>query len=398
GTIVHSPLHYRDKITEGGIMNEVFNLIPKETLYKKAGIEFMRFNTIFQLYALKKSQPEIFEKCDKILFMPDLFGYLLTGNTTCEYTITSTSGLINLDTKQADKEILDKLELKTTLFPDICKPGTVLGTLKPELASELSISEIKVITGAGHDTTDAVVAAPLTGTNNCFISCGTWSLLGIESDLPNTGNEAFNYNFTNEGGYNDKILFLKNISGLWLLQESRRQWIQEGEDLSFEQIGEAISKNTSPDVYLDAELEEFASPGNLPVLFNRFLESTGQKQLTDKIDTAQCILESLTLSYNYRIKQLEQICGKKFSAINIIGGGTKDTNLMQYTANATGKKVIAGPAEATALGNIIIQLICAGVIGNTEEARGKITGVKIYLPAEEDVWELKRRKFAALKG
>jgi rhamnulokinase/L-fuculokinase len=397
GVFVHSPLHYRDKLTEGSIMEEVFKIIPKEILYKKTGIEFMRFNTIFQLYALKKLQPAIFEKAGKILFMPDLFGFLLTGNAACEYTVASTSGLINLETKQVDAEILNLLDIKPSLFPDICKPGAELGTLKSGLMRELGIGKVKVITGAGHDTADAVVAAPLKNNDSCFISCGTWSLLGTENTAPETGDSAYNFNFTNEGGYNDKILFLKNISGLWLLQESRRQWIQEGETLSFAGIGEAIAKNISPDVYLDVEREEFGSPGNLPALFNRFFETTGQKQLTDKIDIAQCVLENLALSYDYRIKQLEQITGKNFPDINITGGGTQDKNLMQYTANATGRKVIAGPAEATALGNIIVQLICAGVIENVNEARAKITGIVTYLPEDQTTWELKRKKFNSMK-
>jgi len=397
GALVHSPLHYRDKLTEGGVMNEVFEIVPKETLYQSTGIEFMRYNTIFQLYALKKLRPKIFEKADKILFMPDLFGFLLTGKTACEYTIASTSGLINLKTRQVDEEILGSLGIKPSLFPAICKPGTVLGTLKEDLARELGIGEVTVITGAGHDTADAVIAAPLHDADRCYISCGTWSLLGIESSAPKTGEAAFTCNFTNEGGYNGKILFLKNISGLWLLQESRRQWMLEGENLEFNEIEAAVAKNTSPDVYLDVERGEFGSPGNLPALFNSYFETTGQKHLTNKIDIAQCVLESLALSYDYRIKQLEHITGKNFSAINIIGGGSRDTNLMQYTANATGKKVIAGPAEATALGNVIVQLICAGVIKNVEEARTKITALVTYLPENETVWNLKRQKFTALK-
>jgi len=398
GAIVHSPLHYRDRLTEGGVMNDVFEIVPKEILYKSTGIEFMRFNTIFQLYALKKLRPEIFEKADKILFIPDIFGFLLTGEIACEYTIASTSGLINLKTGQADAEILNRLGIKPSLFPVICKSGETLGTLKPDLARELGIGEVTVITGAGHDTADAVIAAPLDATDRCYISCGTWSLLGIESSAPTTGDDAFKYNFTNEGGYNRKILLLKNISGLWLLQESRRQWMMDGENLTFNDIENAVAKNTSPDVYLDVERGEFGSPGNLPALFNSYFEATGQKRLVNKIDIAHCVLESLALSYDYRIKQLEHITGRNFNAINIIGGGSRDTNLMQYTANAAGKKVIAGPAEATALGNIIVQLISAGVIKNVEEARAKITGLVTYLPQDEATWELKRQKFAALKN
>jgi len=403
GDIIHSPLHYRDKITEGSIMEEVFNLIPKEVLYKKTGIEFMRFNTIFQLYALKKLRLDIFERSDKLLFMPDLYNYLLTGKINCEYTIASTSALLNLETKQPDIEILNLLGIKASLFPLVTKPGTELGLIKREIADELGIPQIKIISGAGHDTAGAVAAAPLEK-DNCFISCGTWSLLGAENEAANTADTAFYFNFTNEGGYNDKILFLKNISGLWLLQECRRQWIQDGDEISFAQIGEAVAKNISPDVYIDVERDEFASPGNLPVLFNKYLKTTGQKQLTNKIDIAQCVLESLALSYDKRIKQLEQITGKRFSAINIIGGGTLDTNLMQYAANACGKKVIAGPAEASGLGNIIVQLISAGAICNADEAREKIlnikiddkTEVKIYTPRAENTWELKKKQYAAI--
>jgi len=398
GALVHSPLHYRDRLTEGNVMKEVFEIVPKETLYNSTGIEFMRFNTIFQLYALKKLRPAIFEKADKILFMPDLFGFLLTGKIACEYTIASTSGLINLKTRQADAEILNRLGIKPSLFPAVCGSGQALGTLKPDLADELGIDGVRVITGAGHDTADAVIAAPLDDTDRCYISCGTWSLLGIESSAPETGGDAFTCNFTNEGGYNGKILFLKNISGLWLLQESLRQWTLEGEKLTFNEIEDAAAKNTSPDVYLDVERGEFGSPGNLPALFNNYFEATGQKKLVNKIDIAQCVLESLALSYDYRIKQLERITGRNLTAITVIGGGSRDTNLMQYTANAAGKKVIAGPAEATALGNIIVQLISAGVIKNVEEARAKITGLVTYLPQDEAAWELKRQKFAALKN
>ena len=397
GSLLHSPLHYRDSLTEGGVMDEVFEIVPKKTLYNRTGIEFMRYNTIFQLYALKKLHPAIFEKADKILFMPDLFGFLLTGKIACEHTIASTSGLINLKTGQPDIEILDKLGIKPSLFPVICNSGETLGTIKPDLARELGTGEIMVITGAGHDTAGAVIAAPLVDTDRCYISCGTWSLLGIESSAPETGDDAYKYNFTNEGGYNGKILFLKNISGLWLLQESCRQWALEGKNFSFDEIEAAVAKNISPDVYLDVERGEFGSPGNLPALFHRYFEKTGQKKIVNKIDIAQCVLESLALSYDYRIKQLERITGKKFSAVNIIGGGSRDTNLMRYTANAAGKKIITGPAEAAALGNIIVQLIHAGVIKNAEEARAKITGLVTYLPQDEAIWEKKRQKFAALK-
>ncbi|MDR0443525.1 MAG: rhamnulokinase [Treponema sp.] len=398
GAIVHSPLCYRDKLTED-VMDEVFEIMPKETMYNSAGIEFMRFNTIFQLYALKKWQPEIFEKADKLLFMPDLFAFLLTGKTACEYTIASTSGLLNLKTKQPDANMLNKLGIRQSLFPQVCKPGTALGTLKPELALELSVPEIKIITGAGHDTADAVIAAPLAGAESgdaCYISCGTWSLLGVESFSPITSNAAFECNFTNEGGYNDTIRFLKNISGLWLLQESRRQWKKEGTNLSFAEIEAAMAKNVSPDVYLDVERGEFGSPGDLPALFSNFFAATGQRQLNDKIDLAQCIFESLALNYDYRIRQLEQITGRNFSAINVIGGGAQDTNLMQYTANAAGKKVIAGPVEATAMGNIIVQLISAGVIKSVQDARAAITGVVNYMPKDETIWSEKRRKYSAL--
>ncbi len=217
--------------------------------------------------------------------------------------------------------------------------------------------------------------------------------MGIESSSPITGKEAYDCNFTNESGINDTILFLKNISGLWLLQESRGQWKREGETLSYAGIEDAIANNASPEVYLDAELNDFGAPGDLPSLFNKFFRETGQKPLKNKIDIAHCIMESLALSYDYRIRQLERITGKKFNAVNIIGGGSKDTNLMRFTANATGKKVIAGPSEATAIGNIIIQLIAAGELKSVKEAREKIEGLVSYLPTNGEIWSGKREKF-----
>jgi rhamnulokinase/L-fuculokinase len=397
GRMVHSPLHYRDKITEG-IMNEVFNIINKEALYEHAGIEFMRYNTIFQLYALKKIKPEIFEKTDKLLFMPDLFTYLLTGIKSCEKTIASTSGIINLVTGQPDEYILQKIGIKKSLFPEVCKSPQEAGFLKDDLARELGVEQIKIITGAGHDTANAVVAAPLKNEDSCYISCGTWSLLGIESKSAITNNAAYNCNFTNESGFDDTVLFLKNISGLWLLHESRNQWKRESKTLSYAEIEAAISNNISSETYLDVELNEFSTPGNLPSLFNKFFKSTGQRQLKDKIDIVQCILESLALSYDYRIRQLEHITGKKFKSINIIGGGSKDTNLMRFTANATGKKVISGPAEATAMGNVIIQLIAADAVKSVKDARDKIDNLITYLPENEELWNRKREKFLAIIG
>ncbi len=397
GRLLENPVNYRDKRTVG-VKEKAFEVCGKENMYKAAGLQFNDFNTIFQLYSLKLQRPELLERAETLLFIPDLLAYFLTGEKSVEYTIASTSELLDAKKRDYDFGMLEKLGIKKEIMPKIVKPGTVKGKLSADIAEELGIDRIDVIASASHDTASAVAAAPIKkGESSCFISCGTWSLLGAELDEPIINDVSFAEDFTNEGGVENTIRFLKNISGLWLMQETRRQWIREGEDISFKDIDKMLETEKSADVYIDPTRSEFVAPGNMPKRIDDFLIRTNQKIPASKGQTALCILESLALTYRYYIEALEKILGKKIDVIHIIGGGVKDVNLCKFTANATGKKVTAGPVEATAIGNISVQLIAKGAIKDIESARKQISDVKEYLPEDGDVWTEKYAKFLKIK-
>ena len=397
GRLLENPVNYRDKRTVG-VKEKAFEVCGKENMYKAAGLQFNDFNTIFQLYSLKLQRPELLERAETLLFIPDLLAYFLTGEKSVEYTIASTSELLDAKKRDYDFGMLEKLGIKKEIMPKIVKPGTVKGKLSADIAEELGIDRIDVIASASHDTASAVAAAPIKkGESSCFISCGTWSLLGAELDEPIINDVSFAEDFTYEGGVENTIRFLKNISGLWLMQETRRQWIREGEDISFKDIDKMLETEKSADVYIDPTRSEFVAPGNMPKRIDDFLIRTNQKIPASKGQTALCILESLALTYRYYIEALEKILGKKIDVIHLIGGGVKDVNLCKFTANATGKKVTAGPVEATAIGNISVQLIAKGAIKDIESARKQISDVKEYLPEDGDVWAEKYAKFLKIK-
>ena len=397
GRLLENPVNYRDKRTVG-VKEKAFEVCGKENMYKAAGLQFNDFNTIFQLYSLKLQRPELLERAETLLFIPDLLAYFLTGEKSVEYTIASTSELLDAKKRDYDFGMLEKLGIKKEIMPKIVKPGTVKGKLSAEIAEELGIDRIDVIASASHDTASAVAAAPIKkGESSCFISCGTWSLLGAELDEPIINDVSFAEDFTNEGGVENTIRFLKNISGLWLMLETRRQWIREGEDISFKDIDKMLETEKSADVYIDPTRSEFVAPGNMPKRIDDFLIRTNQKTPESKGQTALCILESLALTYRYYIEALEKILGRKIDVIHIIGGGVKDVNLCKFTANATGKKVTAGPVEATAIGNISVQLIAKGAIKDIESARKQISDVKEYLPEDAGIWAEKYAKFLKIK-
>lgn len=397
GRLLENPVNYRDKRTVG-VKEKAFEVCGKENMYKAAGLQFNDFNTIFQLYSIKLQRPELLERAETLLFIPDLLAYFLTGEKSVEYTIASTSELLDAKKRDYDFGMLEKLGIKKEIMPKIVKPGTVKGKLSAEIAEELGIDRIDVIASASHDTASAVAAAPIKkGESSCFISCGTWSLLGAELDEPIINDVSFAEDFTNEGGVENTIRFLKNISGLWLMQETRRQWIREGEDISFKDIDKMLETEKSADVYIDPTRSEFVAPGNMPKRIDDFLIRTNQKTPESKGQTALCILESLALTYRYYIEALEKILGRKIDVIHIIGGGVKDVNLCKFTANATGKKVTAGPVEATAIGNISVQLIAKGAIKDIESARKQISDVKEYLPEDAGIWAEKYAKFLKIK-
>ena len=395
GNLLENPVHYRDKRTEG-IMDEAFKMMSREEIYNRTGIQFMAFNTLFQLVYLSKYRKDLLARADKFLFIPDLFNYLLTGEKHTEYTIASTSQMIDAFTRDWDKEMLEKLEIPTNILCDIIKTGSVYGKLSDEICEELNAPKVDVIAIASHDTGSAVVAVPALDDDFVYISCGTWSLFGVETKEPIINELSEKYNFTNEGGFDNTIRFLKNIMGLWLIQESRRQWIREGKDVTFASLEQDALKEEAFRSFIDPDAPDFVSPGNLPQRVKDFCARTNQPIPENIGQVMRCIYESLAMKYRYSKENIMKITGKDCKAINIIGGGTKDKFLCQLTANACGVKVVAGPIEATALGNIAVVLQSLGEISSLAEARKIVRNsfdALEYSPVDTDKWDVAYEKF-----
>ncbi len=398
GNLLENPVHYRD-VRSQGMMEEVFRVVPQKEIYEKTGIQFVEINTLYHLYSILKNRPQVLEQAETLLFIPDLFAYMLTGKKNVEYTIASTSQLLNAEKRDWDYDLIERLGFRKSLFPPVSQPGNVIGKLSADIAEELGIGQVDIIACGSHDTASAVVAAPIEkGEKSCYISCGTWSLLGAEIEKPLINEDSFARNFTNEGGYEGTIRFLKNISGLWILQETRRQWIREGDNISFKDIDKMLLTEKSANVYIDPDYEPFSKPGNMPAKINAFLKATGQALPATKGQMALCILESLAMTYRYYIEQLEQILGDPMEVVHLIGGGTKDVNLCRFTANVTGKKVTAGPTEATAIGNIVVQLIAQGAVADMAQGRKLSDDLKVYMPENAAEWDRKYQDYLKFKG
>lgn len=399
GRLLENPVHYRDTRTEG-IMDEVFGAVPRDELYRRTGIQFMNFNTLFQLYYLATRRPELLAKAKKMLFMPDLMGYFLTGSHVTEYTDASTSQMLDPWKRNWDRDLLKKLRIPTGMLGEIVQPGTKVGVLTKEIREELGAPAIDVVAVAGHDTGSAVAAVPAAaGENSAYLSCGTWSLLGVEADEPIVTDASLAYNYTNEGGYNGKIRFLKNIIGLWLMQECRRDWNAKGEKLSFADIDKYTAETPSLQRFIDPDDPPFNAPGNMPGKIVDFCRRTGQSVPEGKGEFARMIADSLSLKYRRTVEELERLRGRKIDLLRIIGGGVKDRFVCQCTANALNRPVMAGPVEATALGNIAVQLIACGEFADLSEAREAIARsfpVKTYEPQDAALWDDAYGKYCAI--
>ena len=319
GDLLESAVHYRDDRTIG-MQEEVFKAISKEEVYNLTGNQFENFNTIFQLYSLVQKRPWILERADTLLLTPDLFNYFLTGEKKAEYTMASTTQLMDAKNKVWSDRILDALRIPKKLLPEIVPSGTVVGTLRSSICEELGVESAKVIAIAGHDTQSAVVSVPTQEEDFIFISCGTWSLFGTELKEPVIAKESFELNVSNEGGYGGTYNFLKNIIGLWLAQESRRQWIREGKEYGFGELEQMAQEAEPFQSFIDPDSPEFNTTGDIPGRIRAFCERTGQKVPETIGDIMCCINQSLALKYRYTLEQIETCTGKHFNVINMIGG------------------------------------------------------------------------------
>ena len=369
GNLIENPFAYRDSRTND-MMAKVFQVMSQRNLYKRTGIQFMEFNSLYQLYSMLGS--ETLDKADKLLFMPDLFNYFLCGEKICEYTIASTSQMINAKHRKWDSGLFDILGLPEKIMPSLIEPGKVIGQLTPEVQQAAGMQAVDVIAIGAHDTASAVAAVPMAGKNCAYLSSGTWSLVGIESNVPIINDESYKFSFTNEGGVNSDYRFLKNTMGLWLLQQSRKNWQQQGNSYEYDELVQMAKEAKSFYAIINPDDEVFLNPSDMPQAIAEFCRKTNQNIPQDAGQFTRLILESLALKYRFIIEKINEMTGSPVEALHIVGGGSQNELLNQFTANALGIPVIAGPVEATAIGNILVQLIAKGVIGSLDEGRALV--------------------------
>jgi len=370
GELVLTPHHYRDTRLNG-IMERTFAVVPEKEMFAETGLQFMQFNSLFQLYAARLAGSPAVDAAARLLFVPDLLSYWLSGVQKNELTIVSTSQMYNPATRTWSTKVFDRLGLPTQILGEIVQPGTKLGALLPELQDNCALGPVPVFASASHDTASAVAAVPATGDKPwCYISSGTWSLMGVELPEPIMTEKARELTLTNEVGAEGRIRLLKNIAGLWLVQECRRAWMLEGKEYSYAQLAQmaadapAFTALTVPDAFLE--------PGHMPERLAKFCKRTGQPVPAQPGGMVRMILESLALRYRQVLESLEALTGQRIEVIHIVGGGSQNKLLNRFVAEATGRTVVAGPTEATAAGNILVQAIGAGHLDSLEAARAVV--------------------------
>ncbi len=388
GRLLENPVNYRDGRTDG-MVEKLAEIIPLEELYGMTGTQIMQINTLFQLFSLVQNRKDLLERTDRMLFIPDLFNYFLTGVKAAEYTIASTSQLLDANHGWC-RELFERLSIPTEMLCDIVKPGEQIGQLSEAICSELGAPAAKVIASASHDTASAVVSVPSLEEDFVFISCGTWSLMGTELKHPIMDKKSKDFNITNEGGYDYTTRYLKNIMGLWLIQETRRQLGRMGQDYSYAQLEQEALKVAPFQSFIDPDAPEFLKPGHIIEDIKEFCKKSGQRVPETVGEIMRCIYESLAMKYRYVFEFLKTSAGKNYAQINVVGGGTKDGFLCQLCANACNTKVVAGPIEATAMGNIAVQLMSLGYIKDLKAARQAVINsfpVKEFKPENTAQWD-----------
>ena len=393
GDLLENPYHYRDGRTAGA-MEAVFERVSRERIYAITGIQFLPINTIYQLFAACRATPKLIDAARALVTIPDLLNYWLTGALTAEYTVATTTQFIDARTRTWARRMLEEIGLPTRLLQPLVEPGTIIGPLQPGVSA--SFAGTPVVAPACHDTASAVASLSATGTT-AFLSSGTWSLLGTEVDAPVINASALALNFTNEGGVCGTTRLLKNIGGLWLLQACRVHWRSQGQDLPYDMlVAGAADERLAFRSLIDPDYPPFLNPANMPATIADYCRMTGQPEPDAPSAFARAILESLAFKYRAVLESLEALTGRRFDEIRIVGGGARNPLLKQWTANATGRTVSAGPAEATALGNIGLQMMATGAVGSLSEAREVIHRsfpVERCDPIDADRWDAEYRRF-----
>jgi rhamnulokinase len=394
GELLQNPYHYRDNRTHG-VMDEVFRIVPKEEIYRMTGIQFMPINTLYQLFSSKKNTPGILNATQRLITIPDLFNYWLTGNAVCEFTNATTTQMVDPRTRTWATDLIDRLQLPARLLPPIVEPGSLLGKLRSELAGDSALAGTNVIAPACHDTGSAI-AAISAREGTAFLSSGTWSLLGTEIDAPVITDAALRLNFTNEGGVNGTTRLLKNVMGLWMLRCCRQSWAEQGWECDYRELMELASQEKPFQHLVDPDDELFLRPDNMCDAIAAYCRKTQQPVPAGPAAYVRTILESLAMKYRFVIRNLERLIDRPIEQIRVIGGGSKNRLLNQFTSDATGRRVLAGPAEATALGNIAIQILARGDAASLEEVRAVVDRsfpVEVFEPSETDQWNKQVERF-----
>ena len=399
GALFSPQYHYRDGRTEG-MEREFFLKMPYSELYALSGIQSQSINTLYQLAADMKYRPFVTDNASCALWTPDLFGYFLTGERVSEYTIASTGGFLDARRRKADSDILSKIGIRADMFPDIVMPGDFSVPLLPEI-KEYTGSKASLVTVPSHDTASAFLAAPSSSEDAIFLSSGTWSIMGVMADEPVLSAEAMEHGFSNEGGAFGRITLIKNIMGLWIEQESRRQWRREGKSYTFDELSAAAAEAQPLRSLINPFDPIFTPEGNMPQRIAEYCKKTGKTVPESVGETVRCIFDSLALCYRKTADNIEKLTGKRYNIINIIGGGTKERLLSALTASTTGKYVVAGPDEATALGNIAVQAYAAGELSSESDIREAVkrsSAIEEFAPdsSVKEMWDEGYERFLSL--
>ena len=397
--ILGYPFHYRDSRTDG-MPEKAFETVPREELYLQTGTQVAPFNTLYQLLAEQTQQVNLLEVADQLLLMPDFLLFVLSGKKIGEYTIVSTTGLANPNRRNWNWKLVEVFGFPRRIFPNVVEAGTVIGHLQEELARRTGVDpETPVIASASHDTGAAVASVPADADGWAFLSSGTWSLMGVEINKPILNSEAMTYNFTNEGGVNGTIRFLKNIMGLWPIQECRRAWQHDGKDYNYEDLKQLALENGPAGAWIDVDDSRFLKAGNMPGKIRDFLRETNQTYRDDAGWVTRCVLESLAFKYRTTIHEIESITGQPIKQLFAVGGGIKNHLLNQLTADAINRELITGPVEGTIAGNIGVQAIARGDIASIGELRKMVRRsftLEKYEPQNPDYFQTNEKKFLAV--
>lgn len=398
GSLLGAPYAYRDPHTVGA-PDKYFALIPREKVYELTGIQVMNFNSLYQLFALSQENNSLLKAAKEVLFMPDVLAYLLTGKKVIEYTIASTSQILNPRTKQFEAVLLENAGVSVSLLGNIVMPGHVIGTLKDDIAVECELGKVPVVAVAGHDTASAVAAVPALDENFAYLSSGTWSLMGIEVQNAIIKEDSARLNFTNEGGVEGTTRFLKNITGMWLLEQCLKEWKKEGITYEYEKLVQMADSVPAFQSMIDPDHLSFANPASMRQAIVDYCISTDQYIPSSHAEMVRCIFESLALKYNYVLGLLKTFAPFQIEKLHVIGGGAKNPILNQFAANATGIPVVAGPSEATAIGNIMIQAKSARVVDSLQEMRKIIReSVQLdeFIPKDTKLWKKAYQQFLTI--